>query len=281
MRIPGVIDVQTVRDPEMLRSIASDRRLGRVAVGRGPFVNRLISRMAAGLFRANGKVLPSGRDPDDAQRLDMRDALIARIKDPALAERLNTPIADAAAYVAGGPGEKMWLTQNILGTVVLDSFVPNDRTVLAAHTIGAVLNGGILRQMADWVSGQSAKARGDLSRASGGDLNAVHTLGIAAQNFAASLEVLRDMPAETRTEAAMAKALVVPQQVLRQGREPAETLATSVQNGTLVILKTAEAARRTLDPRDAFLAEAWSGCPADGLVPQLLHRIWLEAGGAP
>ena len=280
MKIPGVIDVQRVRDPEVLRSVASDTRLGRVSAGRGPLVNRLIGRMAADLFRANGRILPSGRAPDDRMRHDMRAALVARIDDPGLESRVAAPLADAAAYVAGGSGEPMRLTQGVLGAVVLDNFEPSYQTVKAAEDIGRVLNGGILRQLVDWLFGGSRKARGVLFAACNEDLNAVHTLGIASQNFATSLKILRTLPKDTRAEIAMARALAVPTQVVRQGKGPAETRAGGVDDGTLVILQTADVARRTLDPRDAFLRDAWSGCPAHALVPKLLRRIWLEAGGA-
>lgn len=279
MKIPGVIDVQRVRDPDVLRSVAADTRLGRVSAGRGPLVNRLIGRMAADLFRAQGRVLPSGRAPDDRMRAEMRAALSARIDDPALDARVSVPVADAAAYVAGGSGEPMHLTQGVLGAVVLDGFEPDYKTVKAAEDIGRVLRGGILRQFLDWLFGGSRKARGVLFNACNEDLNAVHTLGIASQNFAISLTILRDLPPDTRADVAMARALAVPEQVLRQGKGPAETRAGGIDDGTLVILQTADLARRTLDPRDSFLRDAWSGCPAHALVPKLLRRIWLESGG--
>ncbi len=280
MKIPGVIDVQRVRDPHVLRSLASDTRIGRVSAGRGPLLNRLIGRMAADLFRAEGRVLPSGRAPDDRMRLDMRTALGARIDDPALDARVAAPLAEAAAYVAGGSGEPMRLTQGVLGAVVLDEFNPTYQTVKAAEDIGNVLNSGLIRQFIDWLLGGSRKARAVLFKACDEDLNAVHALGIASQNFAASLRVLRALPKDTRAEVAMARALAVPTQVVRQGKGPIETRAGSIDDGTLVILQTADVARRTLDPRDAFLRDAWSGCPAHALVPKLLRRIWLEAGGA-
>lgn len=280
MKIPGVIDVQRVRDPEVLRSVAADTRLGRVSAGRGPLVNRIIGRMAADLFRANGRVLPSGRAPDDRMRHDMRDALFTRIADPKLDNRVAASVSEAAAYVAGGSGEPMRLTQGVLGAVVLDDFEPSYQTVKAAEDIGRVLNGGILRQLVDWLFGGSRKARGVLFSACNEDLNAVHTLGIASQNFATSLKIMRNLSKDTRADIAMARALAVPTQVVRQGKGPTETRMGSIDDGTLVILQTADVARRTLDPRDAFLRDAWSGCPAHALVPKLLRRIWLEAGGA-
>lgn len=280
MKIPGVIDVQRVRDPEVLRSVAADTRLGRVSAGRGPLVNRIIGRMAADLFRANGRVLPSGRAPDDRMRHDMRDALFTRIADPKLDNRVAASVSEAAAYVAGGSGEPMRLTQGVLGAVVLDDFEPSYQTVKAAEDIGRVLNGGILRQLVDWLFGGSRKARGVLFSACNEDLNAIHTLGIASQNFATSLKIMRNLSKDTRADIAMARALAVPTQVVRQGKGPTETRMGSIDDGTLVILQTADVARRTLDPRDAFLRDAWSGCPAHALVPKLLRRIWLEAGGA-
>ncbi|MEX0371398.1 MAG: hypothetical protein AB3N09_12260 [Tateyamaria sp.] len=236
--------------------------------------------MATDLLRAEGRMLPSGRAVDDRQRQDMRVALNARIEAPGLDSRLAGPVADAAVYVSGGAGDPMRLTQAVLGTVVLDTFEPSYETVTAAEVIGRVLNGGLVHQFFDWVLGGSRKARGVLFAACDGDLNAVHTLGIASQNFAASLKILRDVPKELPADAALARAMTAPKQVVRQGQGPSETLAGSVDKGTLLILQTADVTRRTLDPRDAFLRDAWSGCPAHALVPKLLCRVWREAGGA-
>ncbi|MEP1355428.1 MAG: hypothetical protein ABJX32_01155 [Tateyamaria sp.] len=281
MKIPGLIDVQRVRDPGVVRSVAADTRLGRVAPGRGPLVNRFIARMAADLFRAEGRVLPSGRAPDDRLRLDMRAALAERIAAPDLSDRCAAAVSEAAAFVRGGSGDAMRVTQAVLGSVVLDAFEPSTQTVKAAEDIGRGLNGGLLRQALDWIVGGSRGARSILFKACDGDLNAVHTLGIASQNFAASLSILRSLPPETEAEVALARAMTAPAQVVRQGKCPAETRAGGVDSGTLVILQTSDVTRRTLDPRDAFLRDAWSGCPAHALVPDLLRRIWIEAGGAP
>ncbi|MEO0766949.1 MAG: hypothetical protein AAFS01_03210 [Pseudomonadota bacterium] len=281
MKVPGLIDVQRVRDPGVLRSVSEDTRLGRVTPGRGPLLNRFIARMASDLFRAERRVLPSGRAPDDQGRLDMRAALVQRIEAPDLADRCAAAVTEAAAFVRNGSGDAMRATQAVLGCVVLDSFEPSFRTVKAAEDIGRVLNGGLLRQFLDWLVGGSRNARSVLFKACDGDLNAVHTLGIASQNFAASLKILRALPRETAAKVALARAMTAPTQVVRQGTAPVETRAGGLENGTLVILQTADVTRRTLDPRDAFLRDAWSGCPAHALVPDLLHRIWIEAGGAP
>ena len=179
MKIPGLIDVQRVRDPGVLRSVAADTRLGRVTPGRGPLFNRFIARIASDLFRAERRVLPSGRAPDDLGRLDMRAALIQRIEAPDLADRCAVAVTEAAAFVRDGSGDAMRVTQAVLGCVVLDSFEPSFRTVKAAEDIDRVLNGGLLRQFLDWLVGGTRSARSVLFKACDGDLNAVHTLGIA------------------------------------------------------------------------------------------------------
>ncbi len=281
MRLPGLIDVNRVRDPLAVTSVASDTRLSRAEPGRGPLVNRLIARIASALLTASHHKLPSGGGPGDPDRLALREALMARLSDPELDGRLAGPVADSAAYVAGGEGDSMALAQALLAPAVHDDLTPDERTVKAAMTIGAALNGGLVWQLADWLFGRSAHARDILYSACKHDLNAVHALGIASQNLAASLEILRASDAATPAKIALARALTAPKQVLRQGRGPAETLAGPVRDGTLVVLQTADVTRRTLDPKLAFLSDAWSGCPARDFVPKLLQRIWQQAGGAP
>ena len=280
MRIPGLIDVLRVRDAGVIRSVADDVRLDRVTPGRGPLLNRLVVRMARDMLKVFGHSLPSGRGHSDHQRRTLRRVLLDRLADPALEAALTDPVAQAADYVQGGKGDPMHLAQALLGPVLIDGFVPTPPTVEAAKTMGLVLNAGLVRQLADWVFGGSARAREVLYKACDGDLNAVHAIGIASQNLAASLVALRALPRDMPGDQAMALAMSAPRQVLRQGKVPAETLGGSVRPGTLVVLQVSEAAQRGLDPDTAFLRHAWSGCPAHDFIPSLLARIWRDAGDA-
>ena len=233
MRVPGLIDIVTVRDPAALRAMAADPRLDRPQTGRGPLLNRLIARLARDTLKADNHLLPSGRAHDDHRRHDLRAALSARLSAPGLEAALDGP-------VRGGTGQ----------------------------------------QVLDWLTGRSRRARKLLYGAANGDLNAVHAIGIASQNLAASLDAMRTAGLATPAAKVLALAMIAPKRVLRQGTAPAETLGGSVRAGTLVLLSVEDATRRTLDPRVAFLRDAWSGCPAHGFVPALLRRIWTEAGGA-
>jgi len=98
--------------------------------------------------------------------------------------------------------------------------------------------------------------------------------------MAASLEALRGMPRTASAEAALARAMIAPRRVVRQGVARGESLSGPLRPGTIVMLRVGDATRRTLDPRVAFLSEAWSGCPAHGFVPRVLRRVWDEAAGA-
>ncbi|NIY98504.1 hypothetical protein HC022_20435 [Salipiger sp. HF18] len=280
MRVPGLIDIVTVRDPAALRAMAADPRLDRPQTGRGPLLNRLITRLARDTLKADNHLLPSGRTHGDHRRHDLHAALSARLSAPGLEAALDGPVRDAAVYVAGGAGDPLRLAQGLLGPVLIDGFTPSDDTVAAAATIGRPLSGGTGQQVLDWLTGRSRRARKLLYGAANGDLNAVHAIGIASQNLAASLDAMRAAGLATPAAKMLAHAMIAPKRVLRQGTAPAETLGGSVRAGTLVLLSVEDATRRTLDPRVAFLRDAWSGCPAHGFVPALLRRIWAEAGGA-
>lgn len=281
MRIPGVIDVVTLRDAEALRAAAQDARLDRPAPGHGPLLNRLIARAARDTLTAHRQQLPSALPRADYRRQDMRAALSARLDSGDLDTALAGPVARAATFVGGGPGKALELSHALIGPAVITGFTPTPESVAAAETIGRGLNGTFAQRLLDRITGRSRLARAALHGLTHGNLTAIHALGIAAQNMAASLEALREVPQTASAEAALAHALIAPRRVLRQGTAPAELLGGSIQAGTLVILPVGEAARRTLDPRVAFLSEAWSGCPAHGFVPAVLRRVWTEATGAP
>jgi len=280
MRIPGVVDIVTLRDAAALSAAAVDTRLDRPAPGRGPFLNRIIARAARRTLSARGQFLPSAMARTDYRRTDMRTALSARLEASGLDAALSEPVRRAAVFVSTGEGKALELAQALIGPAVIDGFAPTRDSVKAAEAIGRALNGSFVTRLADRLTGRSRAALSNLHRIAQGDLTAVHGLGIAAQNMAASLEALRGMPRTASAEAALARAMIAPRRVVRQGVARGESLSGPLRPGTIVMLRVGDATRRTLDPRVAFLSEAWSGCPAHGFVPRVLRRVWDEAAGA-
>ncbi|MEO0989972.1 MAG: hypothetical protein AAFX00_03370, partial [Pseudomonadota bacterium] len=171
------------------------------------------------------------------------------------------------------------LAQTLFGRIFVRDFEATSKTWEAAQVIDRALGDLTLRRVMDALGAKVPAAQAVLTRAMDGDRNGVHAIGVAVHNFVASLDILRDLDATTPEDKAMAAALTAPERVARQGTSVAETTAGRIRPGTLVLLKTGQAASRTLDPKLTFLSNSWSGCPAHAFVPKITRRIWREARG--
>jgi hypothetical protein len=280
LRIPGVADLLTVSDPSVIRSMAENPDLDRVAGG-GPLLTRVLRRRLARALRTAEGPLPSALPRGSAERDAMRADLAARLEAAERDDRLAGAVAEAARFVAGGNGTPGPLAQTLLGRLFVTGFTATAETWDAARVIDRALAPPSLGSVRDALAGRLPAAQRVLSKAMAGDRNGVHAIGVAAHNLAATLDALRALDKSLPERAALARALAAPARVARQGTSVAETVAGRVRPGTFVVLEVGAAAERTLDPRVTFLSEAWSGCPAHAFVPRLSRRIWREAGGAP
>ncbi|MEL6523487.1 MAG: hypothetical protein AAFQ66_21110 [Pseudomonadota bacterium] len=276
MRIPGLVDVLTVEEPEEIRRLSEHPALDRVAEG-GPLAVRLLRTRLARTLRSPDGPLPSAMPRDSAEREKLRKDLFAQLADPDLAERLEEPVAKAAAYVSGKPGRAGPLAQTLFGKVFVPGFVATDSSWNAAQVIGRAAGAPTPISMWEAITGQRTAAQATLSQVMKGDRNGVHAIGVAVHNFVLTLERLRRLDKSTGTEEALAKSILAPERVARSGVISAETVAGGVRKSTFVLLSTRKAATKTLDRRLAFLTDAWSGCPAHDFVPALTERIWRAA----
>jgi hypothetical protein len=279
LSIPGLVDLLTVSDPATIRALADSPDLDRKDTG-GPLAVRFLrGRLARALNSPKGP-LPSALPRDSAERIALRAELYQKLAVPDLDARLAGAVTDAACYVAAGEGSAGIVTQTLFGRIFVADFTADSHTWRAALVLSRALALPSFQSLADVLSGRVTGAQAALSRAMQGDRNGVHAIGVAVHNFAETLTRMRDLDKSTHENEALAKTLVAPERVARQGASVAETVAGRVRPGTFVVLEVGSAASRTLDPRVGFLSEAWSGCPAHTLVPKLASRIWLEAGGA-
>ncbi|MEM8881021.1 MAG: hypothetical protein AAGC82_10525 [Pseudomonadota bacterium] len=278
LRIPGLVDVITVSDPAMVEALAADPDLDRTAKG-GPLLVRVLRHRTAAALSSPQGPLPSAMPRDDAERHKLRDALAAQLSDPDLDAALVKPVASAATFVAGGAGQAGTLAQTIFGRVFVADFTANDDSWTAAEIIGRAVGTPSLKGLIEALTAARLGAQVTLSRAMHGDRNGIHAIGVAVHNFATMLELMRALDRTTPLNQALAKTLLPPERVARQGMSIAETRAGRLRPGTFVILETRTAGRRRLDPAMTFLSGSWSGCPAHAFVPKIAAQIWRQAGG--
>jgi hypothetical protein len=289
--VPYVVDVIRVEDPDEIRLLAGDRNLDRAFTARGPLLNRVIARRIRTTLRTDGGRLPSALMRDDMGRRETHGALLTRFgADPdGVIAGLGDSVDAAARYVAGADDRAAGpIAQELFGRLFKPGFRSDPETWEAARSLDRALSGkNPLRRLLDGLLARVAQAQTRLAHAFDGDRAAVHAAGIAVHNFVASLEALRALhqstaePRLVSPDEAWAAALVAPDTVVRQAERVAETTGGTVRPGTLVLLETGIAARRSLDPRVAFLRDAWSGCPAHALVPALGREIWRRAVAGP
>lgn len=289
LRIPLLADIIRTDAPAEIVALADDPLLDRGFGERGPLLNRILARRVRGVLVSRGTVLPSGRMRDDPKRREAVDALAERLsRNPQAAVGELGPAVDAAADHVAGRSERPAgeLAQELFGRLFRDDFRASPETWEAAETLRRSLQGrNPLSRLRDSLSAAVPRALGRLSAAMEGDPTGVHAIGIAAQNMARTLEGLRALyaaeaePGTVGPAEAVARCLVAPRAVLRQAVGPGETVGGDTRRGTLVMLEVGRGHLRSLDPRIAFLSEAWSGCPAHAFVPALVAEIWRRAAG--
>lgn len=285
--IPFLLDVVTADRPAEVAALAADPELDRAPVSGGPLINRLIAGRAARLLRVGSEPLPSARPQQDPERQRISQSLADRLNgDPALIlAALGADLDDAAGFVSGQhSGKSGPMAIALCGKLFDTDFEASDRNWRASETIQAAISTrNPLKWIADFFTGRTMSAKSDLSRALGGDLAAVHAVGVASHNLAESLRRMRrlyavtDVPDELSVERVLAETLAAPETVLRQSPGPSETPAGSVQRGTLVVLEVEAARSRGMDDDMAFLADSWSGCPARAFMPAMMAEIWRRA----
>ena len=117
----------------------------------------------------------------------------------------------------------------------------------------------------------------------GGDLAAVHAIGVAVHNIVSGVNAMRELynDPSNRTalspEAAGDRCMFAPESVLRQPIAPDNAAGNELETGTLVVLNLQAANAKTPNADLAFLRNSWSQCPADRWVPALLEGIWRRA----
>ncbi|MFZ1015708.1 MAG: hypothetical protein WAN28_20345 [Terracidiphilus sp.] len=127
------------------------------------------------------------------------------------------------------------------------------------------------------------RAKQLLSDMVGGDLAAVHAIGVALHNIVSGVNLMRDLYNDPSNRTALSPAaaggrcLFAPATVLRQPTEIDNSANGNLETGTVLLLNLQAANAKTPDANLAFLRKTWSQCPAEQWVPALLEGIWLRA----
>lgn len=282
--IPGIIRLVFVTTPgEVL--VANDASMvDRSLSGRGGLVNRSVAARLSVFRTPDGDIWPAFRDRLDPLRATHQAALEATLSDVGL-QRIAPEIAELGRYVRDGEAccSTGVIVQQAVGRLFLADYVASDESYKAARTLQTWLSALPLR--AFWIRRSGALQASldlimDLSR---GDMACAHATALAMENIVKSIELMRglarqgDNLAKIGPQEALAQSLRAPAVVVREARDGGRAGPVRLRARSVVLLGVERARSRSPDPGFAFFAGAWNRCPAHGVVPALLAKVWQAA----
>jgi hypothetical protein len=287
IRIPGLIDVARVDEPELIRDIAKDPRLDRDFVPAGPLLNRIIAGRVRRTLHIGGVPLSAVAPRNYPERAQKQAALETRL-DGVLANGGPAPdkLDVLAGYVRGERGEDTLgpAVQEAIGQLFAADYRASPKTFRAACILDAApRTKNPLRRLVWGITGAVGRARRLLGRGVADDPAGVHATAIAVHSLVRSLKAMREVWSEPgardrlSTDAAVTRSLRAPETVLRSWSGRAETMLGDVRPGTLAVFQLDAA--RTRDPvaHTVFMTESWSRCPAHRWTASLLGSVWERA----
>lgn len=191
-----------------------------------------------------------------------------------------------AAFVRGeGPPDACGpLVQQVVGCLFAPKFRATEDSWNAALVLDQAPRTMNLALLVWWALTKKVdRAKQLLSDMVGGDLAAVHAIGVALHNIVSGVNLMRDLYNDPSNRTALSPAaaggrcLFAPATVLRQPTEIDNSANGNLETGTVLLLNLQAANAKTPDANLAFLRKTWSQCPAEQWVPALLEGIWLRA----
>ena len=287
IHVPGVVDVVTSDDRSEIEALAANPKLDRAYADRSIPANAAILGQLLDVLQIGGKRFPTVSPRDDSARAEAQDALWNRLNSIAATYAAGPDsLEDLASFVRGnGPDDAAgMLVQQLVGALFAPGFKATPESWDAALVLAQAPGNLNPLQTVVWaVNHKVDSAKVLLAGLVGGDLAAVHAIGIALHHIVSGVNLMRQLYADpaNRTalspDAASARCLFAPDSVLRQATAPDDSGNYQFDTGTLVQLKLQDASAKAPDADLAFLRNTWSRCPAEQWVPALLAGIWLRA----
>lgn len=289
IRIPWIVDLVLSSDADEIKAFANDTKLDRTYSDRSIPANGLILQRVRNTLQVGGKPFPTVAPRCAEGRAEAQDALWHRLN--ALAPTYFAgpdDLESLSAFVRGeGPVEACGpLVQQVVGRLFAPNFNATPESWNAALVLDQAPRTMNLPLLAWWtLTGRINRAKQLLSNMVGGDLAAVHAIGIALHNIVSGVNLMRQLygDASKRTalspELAGGQCIFAPPTILRQPTATDDSANGTLQTGTVVILNLQAANAKTPDANLAFLRQTWSQCPAEQWVPALLEGIWRRACG--
>jgi hypothetical protein len=286
-RVPGLVDLFEVSDPNEIKALARDSNLDRRFEAATCPINWLLLKRSLKVLSFRGRRFPTMTPRDDAQRASRQQHLWNLLSERAASMKTGPdelePLADWVRGV-GPDGQLGILVQQLLGQLFSSDFVATEASWNAAKILVAAPRSNNLPLMLWWfVSGKVRHAKRLLAGMVNDDLSAVNAIGIAVHNVVKSLRHMRVLHASAETgsglstEAAAEQCLFAPVSVYRQATAAGRLGDCPYSRHSLFVLSIGEASRHAEGRPLVFMEYSWSRCPANLWVPAMLQGIWNRA----
>jgi hypothetical protein len=287
IRVPGLVDIVLVTEPEELRALDDDPKVDRNFAARGPLINRLITRRIRRWFHVNDQRLPSLVPRDDVVRAERQRQLFESL--PPAGGR---PVASAAqldqlaAFVRGTSArdEAAVTVQEIVGRAFSPDYTADQNSWKASELIDRFRDGFSLREIFWRITGRLRRSRQLLIDRAQQDRWTMHGTAIGMHGVIQALDRMRDLraapdAASLGEDEVLARCLAPPRQVPRAVETMLATpaAAKNLQPGTLVMLRLRDAGPRAPRPETVFMHGHWNACPAQAFVTELVRAVWRRS----
>jgi hypothetical protein len=286
-RIPGVVNIFEVNDPQEIKSLANDPVIDREFETRTCPINWFLLKRSLSVLSFKGRRFPTMEPRDCATRARAQEELWRRLNDQ-VEDIKAGPIAlePLAEWVrgVGSDAEAGVRTQQLLGRLFRSDFTATEESWAAALVLVAAPHASNLLKLGWWfVSGKVRRAKRILVGMVGDDLSAVNAIGIAVHNVVKGLHNMRSLYADASSrkalsaEAAAGECVRAPVSLYRQSTARGNLMGNTFPKNSLFVLNIGEASQVSGGRPLVFMEESWSACPASTWVPAMLEGVWRRS----
>ena len=286
-RVPGVLDIYEVSDPEEIEAVNNDPRIDRQFASQTCPLNWLLVRRSLSVLSYAGKRFPTMTPRDSMERKSAQEELWNRLNVKVHEMKLGPEeLEPLAQWVRGhGAEESLGLqAQQILGHLFSETFIATPDSWDAAITLAKAPRSYNVPKLFWWrISGKVRRAKRLLASMVNDDLSAVNAIGIAVHNLVKSLRLMKALHSDSNRRSTLSPAeaakecLVAPLSVFRQATVAGELNGNTFSRNSLFILNIGQAAKTKGAEALVFMRDSWSSCPGEQWVPAMLEGVWLRA----
>jgi hypothetical protein len=286
-RIPGVVNIFEVNDPQEIKSLAKNPVIDRQFETRTCPINWLLLKRSLSVLSFRGRRFPTMEPRDCATRARAQQGLWSRLNDETDDIKAGPVVLEPLAEWVRGVGsdaEAGIRTQQLLGRLFRSDFNATEESWAAARVLVAAPRSSNLLKLGWWfVTGKVRRAKRLLAGMVGDDLSAVNAIGIAVHNLVKSLRHMRSLYAAANSrnvlsaEAAAGQCLRAPVSLYRQSTDRGTLMGDRFPKNSLFVLNIGTASQLSGGRSLVFMEESWSACPASTWVPAMLEGVWRRA----